>query len=103
MKEQKGPAHAVVLEYLVAFFAPGVCGRTRNGNEMHLLAPQLRPHVPALDVGEVSFRNAEFHRADRPAERTRKNQEYCKNAADDQAVGALQAIVRERISEHQKK
>src|SRR4051794_9805450 len=64
MEEQKGPSDAVVPHNLAAFSPASFRRRTCDGNQVNLLASQLRTHSPALDIGEVAVRNAHLDRSE---------------------------------------
>jgi hypothetical protein len=69
--------------------------------QLHLLAAQLRPDAPALGIGKLSLRNPGFHRAYGAAERAGEHQEQRESHADDQSIGAPDAVVRQRVCEHE--
>ena len=47
------------------------------------------------------MRDADLHRADRAADRAGRHQEHREHGPDDQSVGALQTVVRQRVGEYQ--
>src|SRR5215471_5910511 len=100
MQEQKWSVHLVVPNDLGLFLAAAFCRHALDWNQVNFFASQLRPDAPTLDVGEISLRNTELHRSYGPAERTRKHEETRENNADNQTVGATQAIFRQGIREH---
>src|SRR4051794_2281335 len=103
MQEKERTADFVMLCDLGPLLETSFRGRTADWGQVDLFASQLGPDSPALKIREEGVRNAEFDRTAVPAYAACRHQQQSKNASDDEAVRASDAIARQSVQEDYEK